>query len=106
MMEESVSMVNSVVIEILENGKEIFEKNGGSIGEFINKKGQFCAWGAFLEATKQCGCLIENDKARQFLVRAADILYFENVAEINDRIGQQAVLHVYDYAIKLAKENK
>lgn len=90
-------------LEILEKAREYFIEHGGAIGEFRNENKKICATEAviyFIRREKIWGMEILS-KLNQSSIE----LFGRGIIYVNDKIGIQAVIDVYDHCIKNMKEN-
>lgn len=104
-------------LDVLEHARIIFENQGGAIGELRNSSNQVCAIGAIEEVYIQhnhqhkretsplldLGWVTAAVNARAILNKSAYALFGSNTALVNDKLGHQAILDVYDHAIKTLK---
>lgn len=95
-------------IEVLEQARDIFQHHGGAQGIIQDERGRVCAVGAIAELSSRSNHWnnIAAINARFVLDRSARTLFadalehFIGIIEVNDELGSQAVLDVYDHAIK------
>lgn len=96
------------------------DKSGNDIPATIDAAYSFCARGALVSVinTEHKSCAVDLDSC-QYLTRACSQLYntcsqlynkgnysyIIKVAFVNDNFGHEAVMDIYDEAIKLAKDD-
>lgn len=90
-------------IEVLEQARAIFQNHGGAQGVYRDGQGRVCAMGALEELIQHSSSwnMIADLNARNLLNKSAHELFdFADAVAVNDTLGYQAVLEVYDHAIK------
>lgn len=65
----------------------------------------WCAFGAIEKVGDDWKSFLLGKGASKFLVEASEELFRDGVSTVNDTLGHQAILAVYDRAIELAGQN-
>lgn len=98
---------------LLEHSREYFARYGGAWGALVQGK-HVCALGAVRMAGNEERLnmplspdpdyllynLETNDVVSMLDAKSAEVYDYETIAEVNDWLGVQAVLHVFDLCIK------
>ena len=90
-------------LELFTKAREVYEKIGYAKGDYVDADGNVCALGALgiaLNINPILSYVMIDQRICDYLNDEAHALYGDAIAEVNDKLGRDAVLHVYDNVIK------
>jgi len=95
-------------LELFTKAREVYQKIGYAKGDYVDADGNVCALGALgvaMNIDPDIVYYVVDQRICNYLNDEAHALYGDEIAGVNDKMGRDAVLHVYDNVIKRVEQD-